>query len=91
MLGSNHGEVACKWQCADVTRARHSIATITGAPEGEGKHDVLFNNKVGVVVPPGFVDEILKHVTPIIEYQREGNLYLAEMTVSGFTRQGRPQ
>ena len=71
-----------------MTRALHSISTITGPADGPALHDVVFNNKVGVVVPPGFVEEILKHVKPIIEYQREGNLYLAEMTVSSFTRQG---
>jgi hypothetical protein len=34
------------------------------------------------------VDRILKEVKPITEYHREGNLYLAEMTMSSFGRQG---
>ena len=52
-----------------------------------GKY-VLFNNKIGVVVPPGVINKILKKITPIAEYPREGGLYCADMTLSGFTRQG---
>ena len=51
------------------------------------KQDVLFNNDVCVVVPPGIVAEILKRVTPIAKYDREGNLYVGEMTMSPFRRQ----
>ena len=91
IISSEHGRVGCNWQCADVNRALHSISTIAGPADGPAQHDVLFNNKVGVVVPPGFVEEILKFVKPIIEYQREGNLYVAEMTVSSFARQGRQE
>ena len=53
-----------------------------------GKRDVLFNNRYGVVVPPGIVDYIMKYVKPAARYDREGNLYLAEMTVSDFIRPG---
>ena len=31
-------------------------------------------------------EEILKRVKPILEYEREGGLYLADITLSSFTR-----
>ena len=49
---------------------------------------MLFNNEKAVVVPPGIVNDILKKVTPVAQYDREGGLYVAEMTLSGFARQG---
>ena len=85
ITGSN-GKVSCNWQCADVTRALHSISKVTGPEQGPGVHEVLFTNKRAVVVPAGFVEEILKRVAPIFEYQRRGNLYLAEVKVSSFAR-----
>ena len=50
------------------------------------KQDILFNAAKCVVVPPGIVDEILKRIKPIAEYPREGNLYVAHMRMSSFTR-----
>jgi hypothetical protein len=88
LLEGEHGAVTCKWQLADVTRPLHSVGQVTGPVDGPGKTDVLFNNERCVVVPPGIVAEILKKVKPIAEYKREGNLYVADMTMSGFTRQG---
>ena len=88
-LESKHGTVGCHWQLADVTRPSHSVAKVTGPKEGPGKQDVLFNNKRCVVVPPGTVDRILKQVKPVTEHERTGNLYLADMTMSSFTRRGR--
>ena len=52
---------------------------------------MLFNNRVGVVVPPGVVDTVLKYVKPLMQYDREGELYVAEVTMSGFARPGRGQ
>ena len=37
------------------------------------------------------VDQILKYIEPILEYQREGGLYTAEMEVSDFIRPGAQQ
>jgi hypothetical protein len=92
LIKGKHGEMTCGWQVADVTRALHSISKVTGPKELEqGYHEVLFTNKKGVVVPPGFVEEILKRVTPILEYEREGGLYLADITLSSFTRQGQEE
>ena len=64
------------------------MSTVCGPAGPVGKQDVLFNNNVCVVVPPGIVDAILKLVTPVCEYQRNGNLYTASMTMSSFHRQG---
>ena len=87
-LTSSHGATSCAWDCADVSRALHSIAKITGAEHGDGVHEVLFTNRRAVVVPAGFVDKILQRTIPILEYNRVGNLYLAEVKLSSVTRQG---
>ena len=86
VITGSSGKVSCSWQCADVTRALHSISKVTGPEQGPGVHEVLFTNKRAVVVPAGFVEEILKRVAPIFEYQRRGNLYLAEVKLSSFAR-----
>ena len=83
-----HGTVGCDWDLADVNRALHSVSRICG-PQGQpGKQDVLFNNERCVVVPPGVVEAVMNHVQAVAGYKREGNLYLAEMTLSPFQRQG---
>ena len=87
-LESRHGAVGCKWQLADVTRPLHSVSAVVGPKEGPGKQDVLFNSKKCVVVPPGAVDEVLKRIAPVMEYEREGNLYTAGVLMSAFGRQG---
>ena len=53
--------------------------------------EVLFTNRRAVVVPAGFVEEILKQVTPVLEYNRVGNLYLAKVKLSSFARQGQKE
>ena len=53
-----------------------------------GLQDVVFNNNTCYVVPPGIVAKIMEHVKPVAEYPREGNLYLAEVELSSFARQG---
>ena len=55
VLTSSHGPTACAWDCADVSRALHSIAKVTGPEHGEGVHEVVFTNRRAVVVPAGFV------------------------------------
>ena len=89
MTGKTGNKVAGRWQVADVTRPLHSVSEVCG-PEDHptGHHDVLFNNKRCVVVPPGVVEHIMKHINHVAEYPREGNLYVAEMMLSSFTRQG---
>ena len=88
-------EVGCQWRSADVTRALNSVSRVTGPEEHPtGHHDVLFNNKRCVVVPPGIVEKIIAMLTPkdvVTEYRRKGGLYVAKMSLSGFARQGRKQ
>jgi hypothetical protein len=86
-LESRHGKVGCRWNLADVTRPLHSVSQIAGPADGEGHHDVLFNNKRCVVVPPGVLDAVMKQLgEPIAEYERDGNLYLSTFTMSDFVR-----
>jgi hypothetical protein len=89
LMESNGTKVSCAWQASDVNRALHSVAKVCG-PKGAGnaKQDVLFDNDVCVVVPPGIVKEILKRLKPILQYEREGNLYIADVEMSSFHRQG---
>ena len=74
---------------ADVSRALHSVAKVTGPKSGPGKQDVLFDNEVCVVVPPGTVKEILKRIKLVMRYERQGNIYIAELRMSSFRRPGR--
>ena len=87
-LESIHGTVGCRWHVADVTRPLHSVSQITGAYDGDGEHDILFNNKRSVVVPPGVVEAVMGHIDAVAEDHRDGNLYLSDFTVSDFVRQG---
>ncbi len=88
MLEGRAGKVGCKWQVADVTRPLHSVSRIAGPADGPGHQDVLFSNKKAVVVPPGVVEKVLQSVKPVAQYDREQGLYVANMTMSGFTRPG---
>ena len=92
-----HGKLGCNWAVADVTRTLNAVSQTTGPEEhATGHHDVLFNNKRCVVVPPGIVERIMKVVQPTAEYKRKGGLYLADVELSclpesGFTRQDTKQ
>ncbi len=88
ILTGKHGAVGCDWNLADVSRGLNSVSQVAGPMTEPGKQDVLFNNRFCVVVPPGIVDEIIKHVEVVAEYPREGNLYVGEFDMSSFTRQG---
>ena len=87
-IEGSHGTVVCRWDVAEVTRPLHSVSQIAGPYEGIGNHEVLFNNKRCVVVPPGIVDQIMEQVNAVAEYHRDGNLYLSDFTMSDFIRQG---
>ena len=92
MMTGPHGPVGCNWQVADVTRPLNSVSQVTGPYDGPGEHDVLFNNKTCVVVPPGVVNAILEKIKPIAEYPREASgLYVADVIMSSFTRQGQKE
>ena len=73
---------------AEVTRPLHSVSQIAGPYDGDGNHDILFNNKRCVVVPPGVVEQIMQQVSAVAGYHRDGNLYLSDFTMSDFIRQG---
>ena len=87
-LEGQHGQVGCRWNVADVTRPLHCVSQIAGPYDGDGTQDVLFNNERCFVVPPGVVGRIMKEVSPVAEYHREGKLYLSDFTMSDFVRQG---
>ena len=90
ILESELGAISCNWKGAAVSRPLHSVSKVCGPAGGlkNSKQDVLFNNDICVVVPPGIVAEILKRVTPVAQYAREGNLYVGDMVLSSFHRQG---
>ncbi len=60
----------------NLRRPLHSVSTIT-----DNDYDMLFMENKAVVVPAGSFDKILAMVKHVAEYQREGGLYVAEMTV----------
>ncbi len=65
------------------------MSQVTGPYDGPGEHDVLFNKTCVWVVPPGVVNTILEKIKPIAEYPREASgLYVADVIMSSFTRQG---
>ena len=88
LLGTEHGEVSCDWQVADVTRPLNAVCKLTGPEEGDGIHDVMFSNKRCIVLPAGTVERLAKETKPIVQYPRKGNLYVAKMKLSSFARPG---
>ncbi len=88
VLEGEHGEVDCNWDVAAVTRPLHAVSQVTGPVDKPAKTNVLFDNERCVVVPPGILALVLKYVKPLAEYKREGNLDLADMSMSAFGRQG---
>ena len=87
-MSSPLGKVGCNWQFAAVSRALHSVGVVAGPKGGPGKQDILFNNEMCYVVAPGVVKKIMETISAIAEYEREGNLYIGEMIVQSFHRQG---
>ena len=84
--------MSCAWQASDVNRALHPVAKVCG-PKGAGnaKQDVLFENNSCYIIQPSVVATILKVIEAVAEYPREGNLYLAEVELSSFTRPAHDQ
>ena len=52
------------------------------------KQDVLFTASKFYVIAPGIVEQIMKYINAVAEYDGDGGLYTAEMTVPSFTRPG---
>ncbi len=76
-------------QVLAVTRALHSVSAIC-----DKQQDMLFTKDMGYVVPEGVFTEVLAKCRRIVEYPREGGLWVSEMTVEipqppGDGRQGR--
>ena len=88
MMENEDGKVGCAWTACDVVRPLHSVSKVCGPEDGPGVQDFMFNNRIGVVMPPGLVDLILKHVKPVAKYPRRGGLYVGDFEMSSFTRQG---
>ncbi len=85
----NEGGIGYSVQLANVPRSLYSMGNACGPVGGfkNAKQDVLFNNDLCVVVPPGIVAELLKRVIPVAKYDRGGNLYAGDVTMSHFRRQ----
>ena len=91
ICSSKLGKVGCNWQMAAVSRALHSVGIVAGPKGGPGKQDILFNNEKCYVVAPGVVKKLMETLTAVAEYDREGNLYIGEVTLQSFRRQGLQQ
>ena len=79
--------IAREWSAADVHRPLHGIVTVTRIVE-QFKANVLLCAGKAVVVPAGSVDRVFQNVKPMRQYDRKGDLFTAELTVSvpGATR-----
>ena len=88
VMSSEHGDVGCNWDMAAVSRALHSVGVVAGPKGGPGKQDVLFDNDHCYVVAPGIVKQLMLKLKAVAKYEREGNLYVGEVTLSGFRRPG---
>ena len=71
-----------------VNQALHSVAKVAGPRKAPCKQDVSFDNCQCVAMPLSIVNALLGKIKPVMIYEREGNLYLAQLRMSSFTRQG---
>ena len=78
---SDGSHVLLDTQVMGVTRPLHSVSMICDGAGSGNKHNMLFTEDFGVVVPAGIFDEVLKTCRKIATYPREGGLYVAEMIV----------
>ena len=92
-MSSPNGRVGCNWQMAEVSRALHSVGIVAGPKGGPSmaKQDILFNNDKCYVVAPGIVRKIMETINAVAGYDREGNLYVGEVTLQSFHRQGQEE
>jgi hypothetical protein len=73
---------------AAVSLALRSVGVVSGPKGGTGKQYVLINNNKAYIVAPGIVAKLMGKLTPVAEYDREGNLYVDEVILSSFHRPG---
>jgi hypothetical protein len=88
MLTDGESKFGVGWTACGVTRPLQSVSKTCGPIDEPCRQDFLFNNKIGVVMPPGIVDMILKHIKPVAKYPRRGGLYVGKFKMSSFPRQG---
>jgi hypothetical protein len=88
LLQNEDTKVGCGWTACAVTRPLRSVTKIAGPEIGPGVQDVMFNNRIGVVMPPGLLNMLIKHIKPVAKYPRRGNLYVGDFEVSSFPRPG---
>ena len=79
--------VACGWSVAEVVPPLHAVCKVTGTVEAP-KRDVCFTAGRAVVVPHGHVENLLRNVKLLMQYDRQGDLFVAKLTMFGFTGQG---
>ena len=82
MLEGSDGNVGCGWTACAVTRPLHSVSNIAGPDEGPGVQEVMFNNRIGVVMPPGLVGLLLEHIKPVARHPWRGGLYVGDFEMS---------
>ena len=89
-LGQPNGShVPMRTQVVGVTRPLHSVSMICDGSGSPKKHNMLFTEKAGYVVPAGVFDEVMKAAAAagkiIAQYPRDGGLYVVKMIVEGPT------
>ena len=62
LISTCEAPMVCKYQVADVARTLRFVSRTTGPADGPGRYDVLFNNRLGVVVPACIVYKILENI-----------------------------
>ena len=88
LLENSDTKVGCGWTACEATRPLRSVSKVSGPEDGPGLRGVMFKKRIGVVMPPGLVDLLPKHIKPVARYPRRGGLYVGDLEMSGFTRLG---
>ena len=88
LMENEDTKVGCRWNVCDVIRPLQSVSKTTGPADGPGEQDILFNNRFGVIMPPEILDMVLKHIKPVATHPRRGGLYVCDLELSSFLRQG---
>ena len=87
LLEGKNTKVGFNWTACADTRPLQSVSRIAGPEDDPGIHDVMFNNRIGVVMPPGLLNVLLKHIKPVASYPRRGG-GAVRRRMSRFQRQG---
>ena len=45
-------KVGARWNACDATRPLQSVSKTAGPEDGPGEQDIMFNNRIGVLMPP---------------------------------------